>query len=135
MTYETEADLVADLRSAVPVLWGGDATSRVEVRCHDQASMDVLVTTPTALIAVEAKLANWGKVLVQAFMHRYCVDYTYVAMPAKAVTEGRLQEARRFGIGVIAVDNRQSSIQQEAARCQPADRIRRRLDGLEQGTA
>ena len=76
MTYKTEADLVAELRSNVPGLWGVNATSRTEVRCHDQASMDILVRTPTALIGIEAKLSDWNRVLTQAYLHRYCVDYS-----------------------------------------------------------
>ena len=133
MTYETEADLVTELRSNVPVLWGDDATSTIEVRCHDQASMDLLVRTPTTLIGIEAKLSNWNRVLAQAYLHRYCVDYVYVAMPACGVTEARLLEARRFGIGVIAVDNTATNIEHEAVRTRPSKRIRRRLTDLERG--
>ena len=100
--FKTEADLVTVLRDNVPVLWGDDASSMVEVRCHDQASMDILVRTPTTLIGVEAKLSNWGRVLAQAYLHRYCVDYVYVAIPARGVTDERLVEAGRFGTSTVA---------------------------------
>ena len=130
MAYNTEADLVAALRSNVPAIWGDDATSLTEVWCHDQAHMDILVWTPTTLIAIEAKLTDWGQALAQAYLHRWCVDYSYVALPTKAVTEARLAEARRFGIGVIAVDSTSADIRQKAGRNQPAERIRQRLDSL-----
>ena len=125
--FKTEADLVTVLRDNVPVLWGDNASSMVEVRCHDQASMDVLVHTPSALVAVEAKLSDWARVVAQAYLHRYCVDYVYVAIPADRVTGVRLKEAARFGLGVIAVDGVYANIEKEAARARPAKRIRQRL--------
>ena len=91
--------------------------------------MDLLVWTHTTLIAIEAKLSDWGQALTQAYLHRWCVDYKYVAMPAKAVTEKRLTEARRFGIGVIAVGSTGADIRQKAARNRPAKQIRQRLTG------
>ena len=129
MTYNTEADLVAELRSNVPAIWGDDAISLTEVWCHDQAHMDILVWTPTTLIAIEAKLTDWGQALAQAYLHRWCVDYSYVALPTKAVTEKRLTEARRFGIGVVAVDSTRADIRQKAARNRPAKQIWQRLAG------
>ena len=84
--YTSEAEMVADLRRDVAELWGAQASSQVEVRCHDQARMDILVKTPSALFAVEAKLSHWGRLLAQAFLHQYCVDYVYVAIPVHQVT-------------------------------------------------
>ena len=63
------------------------------------------------------------------YQHQWCVDYSYVALPTKAVTEKRLTEARRFGIGVIAVDSTSVDIRQEAARNRPAKQIWQRLAG------
>lgn len=135
MVYKTEASLVSELRNSVSDLWGDEAMSRVEVRCHDQASMDILVHTPTTLIGVEAKLSHWSRLLAQAYLHRYCVDYVFVALPANGVTEKRLLEAGRFDIGVIAVDSNSTSIKLEAARTRPSKRLRQRLADPELGMA
>ncbi len=135
MEYETEASLVSDLCSSVSDLWGDEATSRVEVRCHDQASMDILVRTPTVLIGVEAKLSHWNRLLTQAYLHRYCVDLVFVALPVKGVTEARRLEAARFGIGVIAIDNGSTHIAQDAAPARPSRRLRQRLSDPQLGKA
>ena len=127
MMYKTEASLVSELRNSVSDLWGDEATSRVEVRCHDQARMDVLVQTPTTLIGVEAKLSHWNRLLAQAYLHRYCVDLVFVAIPARSVTEARLLEAARFDIGVIAIADSSTSIVQNAAPARPSSRLRQRL--------
>ena len=125
--YTTEHDLVAELRSYIPTLWGQEAQSRIEVRCHDQARMDILIVTPDDLIAVEAKLSHWSRLLGQAFLHRYCVDYVYVAMPASAISEQRLLEAQQFGIGVVSVANGSTTIVQRGERATPTPQIRDRI--------
>ncbi|MDE0268957.1 MAG: hypothetical protein OXI96_07980 [Acidimicrobiaceae bacterium] len=118
---------MTEFRAHVCELWGDLATSRIEVRCHGQASMDILVTTPTELIAVEAKLYHSRHLIVQAFLHRYCVDFVYIAVPEKRVIEARSSEAANFGIGVIAVANGSTRIIKEARRAKPTQRIRQRL--------
>jgi len=127
MEYKTEASLVSDLCRSVPELWGDEATRTTEVRCHDQARMDILVRTPSALIGVEAKLSHWSRLLAQAFLHRYCVDLVYVAFPAKGITEARLLEAARFDIGVIAIENGSTHIVQLAAAARPSKHLHQRL--------
>lgn len=125
--YCSEADMVADLRREAPRLWGAEANTKVEVRCHDRARMDVLVTTQTSLFAVEAKLSHWGRLLAQAFLHQYCVDYIYVAIPAHLVTPEKLIEAERYRIGVVGVDAGGTSIIQRAVRTPQVTHIRERL--------
>ncbi len=127
MIYKTEASLIADLCSSVPRLWGDEATSTLEARCHDQARMDILVQTPAVLIGIEAKLSHWKRLLAQAYLHRYCTDLVFVALPYKGITEAKLHEAARFDIGVIAVANSSTRIVQEAARGYPSERLRQRL--------
>ena len=125
--YNSEAEMVADLRRDVAELWGAEASSHVEVRCHDQARMDILVKTPSALFAVEAKLSHWGRLLAQAFLHQYCVDYVYVAILVHQVTPERLSEAARYRIGVVSVDTEGTCIVQQAIRTPPVTQIRDRL--------
>jgi len=133
MEYKTEACLVSDLCSRVSDLWGAEATSQTEVRCHDQARMDILVRTPATLIGIEVKLSHWNRLLAQAYLHRYCVDLVFVALPAKSVTEERRFEAARFDIGVIAIDNGSTHIVQEAGPAQPSKHLRQRLSELQMG--
>lgn len=127
MMYKTEASLVSDLLNYVPQLWGEQAVCKVEVRCHDQARMDLLVSTPSRLIGIEAKLSHWNRVLAQAYLHRYCVDLVFIAFPAERITEARRLEASRFDIGVIAVARDSADIVQEATLLQPGRRIRQML--------
>ena len=122
--------MLADLMNHVPDLWGENASSAVEVHCHDQAHMDMLVTCEGRVIAVEAKLSHWSRVLAQAYLHRYCADYVYVAIPAHNVTEMKLRDAERFGIGVVGVSNSSTRIIQPGIQTQPEARIRERLLAL-----
>lgn len=130
--YRTEAEVVRDLCSHVTDMWGHEARSAVEVRCHDQACMDILVSTQEDvlvgdLIAIETKLSDWNRVLAQAFLHKYCADYVFAALPASKINTERLTEAARFNIGVIAVDNSSTHIAQPASRMNPAWHIRSKL--------
>jgi len=125
--YPSESAMLAELIDHVPELWGENANSTVEVHCHDQAHMDMLVTCEGTVIAVEAKLAHWSRVLAQAYLHRYCADYVYVAIPARNVTAMKLRDAERFGIGVVGVSNSSTRIIQEGIHAQPEARIRDRL--------
>ena len=127
MIYKREAELIDELLTCVTQLWGEDARITEEVHCHDQAHMDILVRTPDKLIAVEAKLSHWNRLIAQAYLNRYCVDYVYVAVPTNIVTARRLEEAVRFGIGVIEICNGSTQILQEPAQAQPATRIRERI--------
>lgn len=127
MLYHSEKALVSDLRNHVHELWGDRAHSKVEVRCHDRARMDVSVQTPTSLVAVEAKLSNWNRLIAQAYLHRYCVDFIYVAIPENMVTQDRLDEAGRFSIGVILVANSSTQIIKTAVQRNPNMRICERI--------
>ena len=108
--FATERHLVDTLVAAVPALWGPEARCAVEVRCHDQATMDLAVNTVDGMIAVEAKLTAWRRVLAQAWLHQYCADYCYIAMPADAIPDAAVAEARQHGLGVVAVTPTSSRI-------------------------
>lgn len=125
--FKSEAELISDLLAAVPTIWGDQATSHPEIRCHDQARMDILVSTPTVLIAVEAKMSHWHRLITQAFLHRYCVDQIYIAIPADKLHDSIVVEAARFDIGVISVDNGSTRIVQGAGMNRPSKHIRRRI--------
>ena len=119
MTYICEADLVAEVCNSALDVWGPEAKVHPEVACHGQAHMDILVDAGSELIAVEAKLSHWSRVLAQAYLHRYCVDRTYVAIPEGMVTDSRLREAEHLDVGVLAVSNEGVRIAVEGDRISP----------------
>lgn len=57
----------------------------------------------TDLVAVELKLNNWRRALAQAVRYRIFAERSYVAMPCERVGEFLIHEARRVGVGVLAV--------------------------------
>ncbi len=54
----------------------------------------------TKIIAVEAKIGKWADVLSQARLNTWFASKSYVLVPR--VSEGQVQEARQFGIGVLS---------------------------------
>lgn len=127
MKYESEEQLVDDIQKSAWHLWNNVVAVETEVACHDQARMDVLVQTDSCLIAIEAKLHNWNRVLAQAFLHRYCAHYTYVAVPRSLATMVRLEEAENHSIGVITIEDGVGAIVVEAPMGEPCQRISARL--------
>lgn len=125
--FRYEDDMVEVLEASVPRLWGVDARYKAKVRCHDQATMDLFVATPALHVAIEAKLASWQRVLYQAYLHRYCVDQTFIAMPAPKLRPHIIEEAQYFDIGVISVDRESAVILAPSGPCRPVQRIRDRL--------
>jgi len=56
------------------------------------------------LIAVEAKLNDWKRVLSQAFTRLFYVDKSYIAVPENTVNKIDIEILKRDGIGLISVD-------------------------------
>lgn len=54
----------------------------------------------TKIIAVEAKIGKWVDVLKQARLNTWFASKSYVLVPR--VSEGQVQEAQQFGIGVLS---------------------------------
>ena len=127
MRYSSEAEFVAKLRPHLDSIWGPGLIIYNEVPCHGQARMDLLILAGAELIAVEAKLSHWDRLLAQAYLHRYCVDRTYAAIPAAMLTEDRLQEANSLQVGVIVVSEFTASVAVEARKTEPCVEIRNRL--------
>ena len=119
--------MVEVLKASVPLLWGEGARHKAKVRCHDQATMDLLVVTPTLHVAIEAKLTAWQRVITQAWLHGFCADQTFIAMPASKLRPHIIEEARYFDIGVISVDREKALVLAPSGPCRPIQRIRDRL--------
>ena len=127
MTFTSERELVIDVQASIRSIWGADALCHREVACHGQAHADLLVSADGELIAIEVKRSHWNRVLKQAYLHRYCVDRSYVAVPDVMLTEARLAEARHFDIGVLAVSDSGVRIVAEANRMSICRQHRARL--------
>ena len=56
-----------------------------------------------AIIAIEAKIGNWGKVLRQAHLNTWFASHSYILVPRHPSPQ-QLQESDRFGIGVFSAD-------------------------------
>ena len=97
-TSLTEADLVDEVRRYLAErgvkTWG-------EVPCFDR-SIDFVYLNP--FTAVEAKLADWRGGLIQAQRHNLAIDYGYVLLPRRNVTD-KMRKAFDFkGIGLYLWD-------------------------------
>lgn len=55
------------------------------------------------LIAVELKLADVNRGVAQAFSYRSFAEASYLALPGPRVNAGAMENARRHGIGLLAV--------------------------------
>jgi hypothetical protein len=56
-------------------------------------------------VAIELKLIEWRKALLQAMLYQLCADLVYIAMPEDAAKRTDHQELSRNGVGLIAVRN------------------------------
>lgn len=66
--------------------------------------IDVVGFGRDRLVAVELKIRNWQRALVQASMYQLCADEAYVALPQSLCTRLGTQPFQRLGVGVLAVD-------------------------------
>jgi len=57
-------------------------------------------------VAVEAKLRDWRGALRQAGVYTLAADFTYIALPERAITVGCLNACSEEGIGAISVPKR-----------------------------
>jgi hypothetical protein len=65
-------------------------------RCIDLVYIDRQIVT-----SVEFKLTDWRRALLQARDHRLAVDYSYVCMPSRTITDRISQETTAAGVGLV----------------------------------
>jgi len=56
-----------------------------------------------ATVAIELKLSNWRKALVQAMLYQLCADLVYIAMPESSARRVDTSELEFCGVGLIGV--------------------------------
>lgn len=133
-TLTTETDLVRILVRHLRADWPTRAIG-TEVKSHGRCRTDVCVRVrdPYAsadsdlLLGVEAKLANWTRVLQQAVLNSYAVDASLIAMPAQRVNDELLDLAAKHGIGVLAVHARGLNVTLRARVGSPDAALRARM--------
>src|SRR5438046_2938020 len=66
-------------------------------------SPDVLLRHGDGLLTIELKLDDWARAIGQAALNQLWVELSYIAIPLSSSSEKAVSEAKRHGIGVIAV--------------------------------
>jgi hypothetical protein len=56
-------------------------------------------------VAVELKLSNFAKAVRQALLYQLCSDLVYIAMPLSNANRCEKETVRRYGIGIIGIDD------------------------------
>lgn len=135
----SEADLVDAIARLFRRQWPVRALA-LEVRSHGRCRTDASMLVggphgaPRLLVGIEAKLADRARAVAQAAMNRYCVDASFVAMPAGRVTDVLLADAARHGVGVLAVSARRLDVALPALTGSPdpalRDRVLTQLDAV-----
>ena len=94
---KTELAFVVDARSrikkaGIPCKWEAPLLGR---------SVDLVFYKDEAVCSVEFKLKNWRRACEQAKDHQLGVDYAYICLPTKTVTETIRMTVAQYGIGVL----------------------------------
>jgi hypothetical protein len=78
------------------------------------------------LVAVELKLRDWTRGVAQATRYRIFAERAYLALPFGQIRDAAVAEARRNGIGLLAVNAESVDVVEEAPRHVPFQATRRR---------
>lgn len=119
----SESDLIATLLAHFA--GSGVVAMDVEVQSHGRARVDIAYFDGRDLVGVEAKLADWKRAIAQAVLNRVCFDRSYIALWHTLVSDAVVAEARRFGLGVLAVTKDTVDVAKPAPRAQPGATLRR----------
>lgn len=55
-------------------------------------------------VAVELKMARWGRAVQQALLYQLCSDLVYIAMPKRQTELVDVDVLREYGLGLISVE-------------------------------
>jgi hypothetical protein len=114
------------LMGGIPSLFP-NVTVSVETKSHGRARTDLAFLASGELIGVEVKRTDWRRAIAQAFLNRCCVDRSYVALWCSKVRPAVLDEACRWGIGVLAVGPRRVEECLPAVAARPDSTVRARM--------
>lgn len=121
----SEAELVDVLRAHLVAM--GSLSIAQEVRSHGRARTDLILWDGESLVGIEAKLRDWIGGVGQAALNRLCYDRSYLAMWDTAISDALIEEAERFGLGVLVVDHLGVSVLLGARQQTPIPKLRERV--------
>jgi hypothetical protein len=124
----SEKDLVGVLQKHLGVL-GVDVAWAGEFRSHGRARTDLAILADSDIVAVEAKLHDWHRAIAQASLNRLWFDRSYVALWFDAISPRVEEEARKYGIGLLAVSLDSVVIHRRAPRTRPRAFLRNHMLG------
>lgn len=77
--------------------------THVEVPCFDR-NIDIVVELPFGLAAIECKVRDWRRGLIQARHHLLCLDYCFVCLPRRTLKRETTMAFEESGIGLLLLD-------------------------------
>ena len=126
MRPSSEKELVLLIRNNLGVL-GADISWADELKSHGRARTDIALLVDSDLVAVEAKLHDWHRGIAQAALNRIWFDRSYVALWFETITGQVESEARRHGVGLIAIHEEGIVVHRRAPRSRPSRFMRRHV--------
>ena len=72
----------------------------LEVPCFSR-NVDLVVELPEGLAAVECKLTEWRRGLIQARHHLIAFDYSFVCLPNRQITNKMRRAFEEEGVGLL----------------------------------
>lgn len=74
---------------------------------------DLVAINDETVVAVELKLANWKKAVVQARNYQLAAEFVFLAFPEKKIDlilNKAIDQLKREGIGVLSVDEKDKQV-------------------------
>ncbi len=99
-----------------------------EARTHGRSRADILLRTGGELVSVEAKLGDWRRAIAQALLNRQMVDRSFIALWHERATAVVIEEAGRWGVGVLAVQGSEIREMLDAPAASPHPELKARAD-------
>jgi hypothetical protein len=97
INFNTENEMINEARH---ILSGMGITSFLGVPCFSRC-IDLVLSIDNKLIAIEFKLHDWRRGMIQAEHHLVAVDFSYVCLPAKSVTEKMQTVFEKSDVGLM----------------------------------
>lgn len=101
MPFDNEESLIS---AAVALFTALGIEAFPAVPCLSRC-IDLVITNRSMTSAIEFKLRDWRKGLIQAADHRLAVDKTYVCLPVRKVSDSMEQAFADAGVGLLLYDD------------------------------
>jgi len=98
-----------------------------EISSHGRARADVAFLIDDEVWAVEVKKTDWRRAIAQAVLNRYAFDRSLIGLWRTELEEEIVDEAERWGIGVIGIQPGGAEVLIPAAQNIPDPSLRDRV--------